>query len=181
MFRQRRAMIATFAALSAALIMGCSALSGIVPQIPTMPPFDIPTMPSFDIPDVSGTATQDAVVNAATPESPLSGDWTTKIQSGQVVFHISRDGSKIYSADVNLKGWQCGGTTMTATLQVSADDWTIDGDQFSMTIDLASDPTDIETLTFDGAYDQSTQTWSGTWDGDEYGSHCGGDWTATKQ
>jgi hypothetical protein len=162
MAHRKRALIGLFGTALVALTIACASISGGIPGLPNYAP----------------TETQDAVINAATPASPLSGDWKAAIDSGSVVFHIARDGSHIASADVSLQGWHCGGTTMTTTMQVRSPDWAIDGDQFSMTIDR--NPPHIEELSFDAAYDASTQTWSGTWDGDEYGTHCEGQWTASK-
>ncbi len=163
--RPRKAFIVLIGTVMAAAILACSSIASAIPDIP-------------GIPNWSGTATQDAIVNAATPASPLSGDWGAAFDGGKIVFHISRDGSRIYAADVQLSGWHCGGTIMSTTMQVSSPDWTIERHQFSITIDL--NPPHIEELSFDGTYDEASQTWSGTWDGDEYGQHCGGDWQATK-
>lgn len=142
--------------------LACGMLSGGIPGMP----------------DFSATETQDAIVNAATPASPDSGDWRAAFDSGEAVFHIARDGSHINSIDLRLSGWQCGGTTLSTNMEVRSPDWTIDGNQFSATIDL--NPPHVEELTFEGSFDQANQTWSGTWDGDEYGTHCSGDWAATR-
>ncbi len=165
MRHQKKQIVFAFGALAMLATMACAALSGGMPALPGMP-------------NIAATETQDAVVNAATPASPMSGNWKASFDSGEVVFHISRDGTRIYAADVSLQGWHCGGTTMSTSMQVQSPDWTVDGDQFSMTIDL--NPPHVEELTFDGAYDASTQTWLGKWDGDEYGTHCGGKWQASK-
>ena len=160
---ERSKLARIFLFLSVILVAGtaCSLMSGGIPGIPNYP----------------ATQTQDAIVNAATPAAPGSGDWTADIQSGQVIFHIPRDASRVTFVDLKLKGWQCGGTTMTTTMQVHAD-WPIDGNHLSVSIDLG-DASSIEQISFDGAFDSATNTWSGTWDGDEYGSHCGGKWQAS--
>jgi len=161
--RERRfARTSLLLVLGLSFSMACGALSG-----------EIPGMPDF-----SATETQDAIMNAATPASPLSGDWRAAFDSGEAVFHIARDGSHINSIDLRLSGWHCGGTTMSTNMQVRSSSWTIDGKEFSATIDL--NPPHIEELTFEGTYDAASQTWSGTWDGDEYGTHCNGDWAATR-
>ena len=163
MARAKNAVILLLLTLVVFLSVACGALSG----------GSLPGMPDF-----AATDTQEALQNAATPRSPLSGDWPTTIDGGKVTFHIARDGSRINSADVELHGWHCGGTTLTTTMQVRSSTWVIDNNAFSANIDL--NPPHIEELTFDGTYDEASNTWSGTWDGDEYGAHCGGKWQASQ-
>ena len=56
-------------------------------------------------------------------------------------------------------------TTLSTSMQARSSGWFISGNEFSATIDL--NPPHIEELTFNGTYDEATQTWSGTWEGDE--------------
>ena len=122
--------------------------------------------------------TQVSVQNAGTPSSPLAGNWTATFESGKVTFTIAPDGSKVALLSLNLDGWTCGGTTLTTTMQVVGTDWAIENNAFSVNIDL--NPPHIEELAFNGAYDEATRTWSGTWEGDEYGTHCTGTWQTSE-
>ena len=158
-------LMVLFISICTLFLMACGAFSVHLPGLPS-------------IPNISATETQDAIVNAATPASPMSGDWATSFEGGTAVFHIARDGSKVDSVDLSLNGWHCGGTTMSTSMQVMADGWQIDNNQLSIQIDL--NPPHIEELYFDGTYDQTAGTWSGTWEGDEYGTHCTGDWAASR-
>jgi hypothetical protein len=159
----RRIVSLSLLVMLASLVLACGATSNV----------SIPGMPDF-----AATDTQEAVQSAGTPAAPLSGDWATTFEGGKAVFHIARDGSKVKSVDLQLQGWHCGGTTLTTTMSARSSGWDLQGDSFSITIDL--NPPHIEELSFDGKYDAGSNSWSGTWEGDEYGTHCGGDWKAAR-
>ena len=133
--------------------LSCSSLSSL-PSVPSFPP----TPPHSTAP---------------TGGSPLSADWNADTSFGSFAFTVAPDGSKITTAVIRMQGFRCGGTTLTTTTQ-TLDQWPIENDAFSSDVTLDSDQSLY--LSFDGTYDDSTRTFSGTWSEDASGTQCSGDW-----
>ncbi len=150
--RKRRWVIVLVCALSFSL--ACGTLSSI-PSIPGLPP-------------------KPSTSDKPTGSSPLSGDWNANTDFGHFSFTVDPDGTKVTTAVVQMAGFSCGGTTLTTETQV-LNSWAIGSNGFSGDVDLG-DSNEILFVSFDGTYNPSTRTFSGTWDEDAQGTHCSGDW-----
>jgi hypothetical protein len=137
--------------------MACSALPPLPNAIPTFPP--LPPTPASE-----GTPTG---------SSPMSGDWSARTDFGRLAFTVDPDGQNVTTVVVGLSNYTCGGTTITTEMQV-LNVWSIADGQFSDSIDL--NPGHIEDLAISGSYAAASKKFSGTWDDDEYGTHCKGTW-----
>ena len=104
----------------------------------------------------------------------MCGDWHCNTDFGHFFFTVDPEGTKVTTAILQMSGFSCGGTTMTTETQVLIS-WSIDGGEFSGDVDLGGSD-EILYVTFDGTYDASSKTFSGTWDEDASGTHCSGDW-----
>ena len=150
-------------ALLGGLAIACSAQSVVQNIIPTMPVF--PTFPPVPpTPAAEGTPTGN---------SPMSGDWSAKTDFGRLAFTVAPDGQNVTTVVVGIENYTCGGTTLTTEMQI-LNSWSIDAGAFGDTIDL--NPGHIEDLAISGSYDAAAKKFSGTWEDDEYGTHCSGTW-----
>jgi hypothetical protein len=138
------------------LLIGCGGQS-LLPGMPTFP--SIPPTPSAN--------------NQPTGSSPMSGDWIAQTTFGRFAFTVDPTGENVTTSVVNITNFTCGGTTLTTELQ-TINTWPIMDSQFSAAIDL--NPGHIEDLSIDAKFDPKTKKFSGTWEDDEYGTHCSGTW-----
>ena len=122
------------------------------------------------IPGVQPTPSQS---NHPTGASPLSGDWNAATDFGSFAFTVAPDGTRVMTAVIRLRGFSCGGSTVTSEVQ-SLSAWSLEDAGFSGDVSLESG--EQFDISFDGAYDESNRTFSGTWEEDAYGTLCSGDW-----
>ena len=111
--------------------------------------------------------------NRPTGASPMSGDWNADTDFGSFAFTVAPDGTRVTTAVIKLQGFNCGGSTVSSQVQ-SLSSWSIEGGGFSGDVSLESG--EEFDISFDGAYDESSKTFSGTWEEDAYGTLCDGDW-----
>ena len=105
----------------------------------------------------------------------MSGDWNADTDFGHIAFTIDPDGNNVITTIFTLSHWTCGGTTMSADMQI-LNSWTISNGEFEGQVSL--DDSHFHTMTLDGSYDEAEKTFSGTWAEDSHGTLCNGEWTA---
>jgi hypothetical protein len=103
----------------------------------------------------------------------MSGDWTATTKFGSFAFSIDPNGESVITSVLHMSNFTCGGTTLTTELQ-TINTWSISDNTFSGTIDL--NPPHVEELSIEAKYDARHKLFSGTWDEDQYGTHCSGTW-----
>jgi hypothetical protein len=116
----------------------------------------------------------------ATPNTPAvakpiaAGDWIATTDFGKLVFTVDTTGSKITKMSYQFSNWTCGPTTVSGTIEASAE-WPITDGKFSIDGSLDSE----QTMNFGGTYSAADQKFSGTWSEISHGSTCSGIWEAT--
>jgi hypothetical protein len=131
----------------------------------------------------TGVKVQQSQTDTPTPNSPAvanpvaAGNWTAVADLGKIIFTVDNTGTKITKVSYQFSNWKCGPTSQSGTIEISQAEWAITNGKFSITTNL--DPiNNNQTIQFDGTYDSASQKFSGTWNGQSYGTPCSGTWEA---